>query len=53
VSDDMSGEELCAHLEGLVERRNRYAGQARGLADRLERLESKIDAIDAELAQYR
>ncbi len=43
---------MRTHLESLIERRNRYSSQARGLADRLERLERKIDDIDAELRQY-
>ena len=44
--------ELRAHVESLIERRNRYATQAQGLQARADDLYEKIDRIDAELKPY-
>jgi len=45
-------EELRAHLEVLIERRNRYARQLDGLQERAERLRDKIGKIDSEIDEY-
>jgi hypothetical protein len=47
----MTDTEQWEHFESLVERRNRYVNQAKGLRQRLEALRRKIERIDTELAE--
>ncbi len=42
--------EKRAHLQEMIDRRNRYAKQACGLQARVDKLEAKIAAIDNEIA---
>jgi hypothetical protein len=42
--------EKRAHVQSLIDRRNKFAGQAAGLQARVNKLEAKIAAVDAEIA---
>jgi hypothetical protein len=44
--------ETRAHVEALIERRNKFATQAQGLQARADALYEKLKRLDAELMQY-